>query len=43
VLYSGRGEIIFGEPDGSESPRARRLADAFAAAGIPTSSAATCS
>ena len=35
VLYSGRGEIIFGEPDGVESPRARRLADAFAAAGIP--------
>jgi len=35
VLYSGRGEIIFGEPDGAESPRARRLADAFAAAGIP--------
>jgi len=35
VLYSGRGEIIFGEPDGTESPRARRLADAFAAAGIP--------
>jgi len=35
VIYSGRGEIIFGEPDGSESPRARRLADAFAAAGIP--------
>jgi len=35
VLYSGRGEILFGEPDGSESPRARALADAFAAAGIP--------
>jgi 2-dehydropantoate 2-reductase len=35
VLYSGRGEIIFGEPDGTESPRTRRLADAFAAAGIP--------
>jgi 2-dehydropantoate 2-reductase len=35
VRYSGRGEILFGEPDGSESPRARRLADAFAAAGIP--------
>jgi 2-dehydropantoate 2-reductase len=35
VLYSGRGEIIFGEPDGTESLRARRLADAFAAAGIP--------
>src|SRR5262249_25910386 len=35
VLYSGRGEIIFGEPDGSESPRTRRLADAFTAAGVP--------
>jgi 2-dehydropantoate 2-reductase len=35
VFYSGRGEILFGEPDGAESPRARRLADAFAAAGIP--------
>jgi 2-dehydropantoate 2-reductase len=35
VLYSGRGEILFGEPDGHESARVRRLADAFAAAGIP--------
>ena len=35
VLYSGRGEILFGEPDGSESPRARALAEAFAAAGVP--------
>jgi len=35
VFYSGRGEIIFGEPDGSESPRARRLADTLAAAGVP--------
>jgi 2-dehydropantoate 2-reductase len=35
VLYSGRGEILFGEPDGSESPRARRLAEAFGAAAIP--------
>jgi 2-dehydropantoate 2-reductase len=35
VYYTGRGEILFGEPDGSESPRARRLADAFAAAGVP--------
>jgi 2-dehydropantoate 2-reductase len=35
VLYSGRGEILFGEPDGQESPRARRLAQAFAAAGVP--------
>ena len=35
VTYSGRGEIVFGEVDGRESPRARRLADALAAAGIP--------
>jgi 2-dehydropantoate 2-reductase len=35
VLYSGRGEILFGEPDGTETPRARRLANALAAAGIP--------
>jgi 2-dehydropantoate 2-reductase len=35
VLYSGRGEILFGEPDGTETPRARRLADAFAAAEVP--------
>jgi 2-dehydropantoate 2-reductase len=35
VRYSGRGEILFGEPDGRESPRARRLADALAAAGVP--------
>jgi 2-dehydropantoate 2-reductase len=35
VFYSGRGEILFGEPDGDVSPRARRLADALAAAGIP--------
>jgi 2-dehydropantoate 2-reductase len=35
VLYSGRGEILFGEPDGTESPRARRLADTLAAAGVP--------
>ncbi len=34
VFYSGRGEILFGEPDGAESPRARRLADAYPAAGI---------
>jgi 2-dehydropantoate 2-reductase len=34
VLYSGRGEILFGEPDGTESPRARRLADALTAAGV---------
>ena len=35
VLYSGRGEILFGEPDGTESARARTLAEALAAAGIP--------
>ncbi len=35
VHYTGRGEILFGEPDGSESLRARRLAEAFAAAGVP--------
>ena len=35
VLYSGRGTIVFGEPDGSESPRARRVAEAFAGAGVP--------
>ncbi len=35
VDYSGRGTILFGEPDGSESPRARRAAEAFAAAGVP--------
>ena len=35
VLYSGRGTIVFGEPDGSESPRARRVAEAFARAGVP--------
>ncbi len=35
VLYSGRGEILFGEPDGTESPRARRLADALTVAGVP--------
>jgi 2-dehydropantoate 2-reductase len=34
ILYSGRGTILFGEPDGSESPRARRTAEAFAAAGV---------
>jgi len=35
VHYTGRGEILFGEPDGAESPRARRVAAAFAAAGLP--------
>ncbi len=35
VAYSGRGEIVFGEPTGEESPRARRFADLLAAAGVP--------
>ena len=35
IEYSGRGTIVFGEPDGSESPRARRAAAAFAVAGVP--------
>lgn len=34
VHYTGRGEIVFGEPDGSDSPRALRLAGAFRAAGL---------
>ena len=35
VHYTGRGEILFGEPDGSESPRARRLAEIFTSARAP--------
>src|SRR5213592_561534 len=35
IDYSGRGTILFGEPDGSESPRARRVAEALAAASVP--------
>ncbi len=35
IAYSGRGTILFGEPDGAESPRARRTAEAFTAAGVP--------
>jgi len=35
VHYTGRGEILFGEPDGTESPRARRIAEAFRTAGLP--------
>jgi 2-dehydropantoate 2-reductase len=35
VHYTGRGEILFGEPDGSESPRARRLAEIFTSARVP--------
>jgi len=35
IHYSGRGTIVFGEPDGSESPRARRVAEALAGAGVP--------
>jgi 2-dehydropantoate 2-reductase len=34
VDYSGRGTIVFGEPDGTESPRALRVAAALAAAGV---------
>ena len=35
IVYSGRGTILFGEPDGHESPRAAATAAAFAAAGVP--------
>ena len=35
IAYSGRGSIVFGEPDGRETPRARRVAEALAAAGVP--------
>jgi 2-dehydropantoate 2-reductase len=35
IRYSGRGSILFGEPDGRESPRARRVAAALTAAGVP--------
>jgi 2-dehydropantoate 2-reductase len=35
ILYSGRGTIHFGEPDGRESVRARRTYDALSAAGVP--------
>jgi 2-dehydropantoate 2-reductase len=35
VRYRGRGTILFGEPDGRESARARRTAEALAAAGVP--------
>ena len=35
VHYTGRGEILFGEPDGSESPRARRLAEVLDRARVP--------
>jgi 2-dehydropantoate 2-reductase len=35
ITYSGRGTIVFGEPDGAESGRARRVADALGAAGVP--------
>jgi len=34
IAYSGRGTILFGEPNSRESPRARRLAEALAAAGV---------
>jgi 2-dehydropantoate 2-reductase len=35
IAYSGRGTIVFGEPDGRDSVRARRVAEAFAAAAVP--------
>src|SRR5438876_4268630 len=35
IEYSGRGTIVFGEPDGRETSRARRVAEALAAAGVP--------
>src|SRR6185369_15308347 len=35
VDYSGRGTILFGEPDGGETARARRVAEALAAGGVP--------
>lgn len=35
VTYSGRGTIVFGEPDGRVSVRAGRLAAALAAADVP--------
>jgi 2-dehydropantoate 2-reductase len=35
IVYSGRGTIVYGEPGGSESARARRAGEAFAAAGVP--------
>jgi len=34
IAYSGRGEIVFGEPDGRTSERARRLAGALETAGV---------
>jgi len=35
IAYSGRGTIVFGEPDGRETARASHAAAAFAAAGVP--------
>lgn len=35
VRFLGRGEIDVGETDGQRSPRAQRVAEAFAAAGVP--------
>jgi 2-dehydropantoate 2-reductase len=35
VQYTGRGEILFGEPDAVESARATRLAEALDAARVP--------
>jgi len=36
VRHTGSGDTIVGELDGSLSPRVRRIADGFSAAGIPT-------
>ena len=35
VTYTARGEIVFGEPDGQNSARASRLANALQAAAVP--------
>jgi 2-dehydropantoate 2-reductase len=35
VRFSGRGNILFGEPDGRDTPRTRVVAAALAQAGIP--------
>ena len=36
VHFSGRGNILFGEPDGRDSPRARAVQAALTQAGIPS-------
>jgi 2-dehydropantoate 2-reductase len=35
VHYTGRGEILFGEPDGAETARTTRLAEALRGARVP--------